>query len=55
MYLYDVNDNLIESDDDGGESINASITRQLEANKVYYIKIRLYTDYRTGSYNIIVE
>ena len=55
MYLYDVNGNLIESDDDDGESTNASITRQLEANEVYYIKTRLYTDYRTGSYNIIVE
>ena len=51
MYLYSSNGSQISSNDDGGEGRNAKITYRLEANKLYYIKIRLFSSYAVGSFD----
>lgn len=40
LHLYDNTMTLLESNDDGGDGYNASLTYNLEAGKTYYIRIR---------------
>ena len=52
--LYDSSLNLLTSDDDSGEQLNFSISRQLEAGKTYYIRVSGLRDLDEGFYFIRV-
>jgi len=43
------------TDDDGGGSLNFSLTYWLKANQTYYFKTRLYNAASTGSYSVRLE
>ena len=52
-YLYSSNGTLITSNDDGGGSLNFSITEELTYGATYYVKVKAYGS-NTGNYNIRV-
>ncbi len=47
--LYDDEGNLLASDDDGGNNTNFKITYELEAGKVYTVKVRWHYAYKYGN------
>lgn len=52
-YLYSSNGTLITSNDDGGGSLNFSITEELTYGATYYVKVKAYGS-NTGNYDIRV-
>ncbi len=52
-YLYSSNGTLITSNDDGGGSLNFSITEELTYGATYYVKVKAYSS-NTGNYDIRV-
>ena len=54
MYLYDSDMNLIASDDDGGESYNAEISRVLNPGEYYYVKVEAYNGREIPNYGLLV-
>ena len=55
LYLLDTNFNQLTYNDDGGDSTNAKITYTLEAGKTYYIRVRLYSSSKSGTFNILIN
>ena len=49
--LYDANDNLIKSNDDGGQGLNFKLVSYLTAGQTYYIKVNAFGN-KTGRYSI---
>lgn len=45
---------LLQSNDDDGEGLNFSITRNLVSGTEYKVKVRGYSTYTTGSYSVMV-
>ncbi len=54
-YLYDSNQNLIDSDDDGGSGVNFSIAYEMKAGESYYIRAERLGNYGTGNYTLVVN
>ncbi len=49
--IYDANDNLIKSNDDGGQRLNFKLVSYLTAGQTYYVKVNAYSNL-TGRYSI---
>ena len=52
LELYDSSNNLIASDDDGGENYNARISILSEAGRTYLFKFRFLSESESGPYSI---
>ena len=54
-YLYDEDMYELDSDDDGGEGNNFSITCYLEKDKTYYFACKMYDSNAIGSFDVTLE
>lgn len=52
--VYDINGNIVASDDDSGTNFNAKVTNYLYRNNTYYIQARMKYTAHTGSFNLKV-
>lgn len=48
LYLYDAQDNLLASNDDGGYKLNALISYSVTANTVYKLRVNFYSSTESG-------
>ena len=53
--LYNSAESLLGDSDDDGDGMNFKISKYLAEGKTYYLKVRLYSSSRTGTFVIIVE
>lgn len=54
IYLYDSNMNIINYNDDGGESYNGRIIRTLNAGQTYFIKVQGWNNSRVGDFKFSI-
>ncbi|MBT7307224.1 MAG: PKD domain-containing protein, partial [Gammaproteobacteria bacterium] len=52
-YLYDENGDRLASNDDGGTSTNFSYNYTVHSAGTFYVKVRAYSDTRTGGYTVV--
>jgi len=55
MEVYDASYNLLASDDDSGEGLNAMIQLHVQANTTYIVRIRGYSTWANGPYRIFAN
>lgn len=53
-YLYNSDQELLTSNDDGGEDYNFVISYKLTANETYFIAVRFYDTEETGTFEVVV-